>query len=61
MSEVTKRTIPVVPVVGKTLLPGMILYFDIAGEKRTKAVENAMKDDEVDFQDIMNIILKKIL
>ena len=49
MSEVTKRTIPVVPVVGKTLLPGMILYFDIAGEKRTKAVENAMKDDHKAF------------
>ena len=49
MSEIVKRDIPVVPIFGKSLLPGMIFYFDISGETAIKAVEQAMKEDHKAF------------
>ncbi len=43
------RTIPVIPMRGLTVLPTMILHFDISREKSVKAVEAAMAKDQIIF------------
>lgn len=48
MSEIIK-TMPVIPLRGLTVLPTMVLHFDISREKSIKAVEAAMADDQILF------------
>ena len=48
MSEMIK-TMPVIPLRGLTVLPTMVLHFDISREKSIKAVEAAMADDQILF------------
>ncbi len=43
--EENRRTIPVVPLKNVTVLPGMLMNFDIARRGGIAAVEQAMKDD----------------
>ena len=44
-----KRTIPVIPMRGLTVLPTMVLHFDISRDKSIKAVEAAMAEDQMIF------------
>ncbi len=44
-----KRTMPVIPMRGLTVLPTMVLHFDISREKSVKAVEAAMAEDQIIF------------
>ncbi len=44
-----KKTIPVIPMRGLTVLPTMVLHFDISREKSIKAVEAAMAKDQIIF------------
>ena len=44
-----KKTIPVIPMRGLTVLPTMVLHFDISREKSIKAVEAAMAEDQIIF------------
>ncbi len=44
-----KRTMPVIPMRGLTVLPTMVLHFDISREKSIKAVEAAMAEDQTIF------------
>ncbi len=44
-----KRTIPAIPMRGLSVLPTMVLHFDISRDKSVKAVETAMADDQTIF------------
>ena len=47
MSENTK-TLPAVALRGMTILPGMVVHFDVSRERSMKAIERAMlKEEEV--------------
>ncbi len=46
---IMKKTIPVIPMRGLTVLPTMVLHFDISREKSIKAVEAAMAEDQIIF------------
>ncbi|MDO4321810.1 MAG: endopeptidase La [Lachnospiraceae bacterium] len=48
MSEMIK-TMPAIPLRGLTVLPTMVLHFDISREKSIKAVEAAMAEDQILF------------
>lgn len=48
MSETT-RNLPVIPLRGVTVLPGMVVNFDISRTKSIKAVEAAMDHDQMIF------------
>jgi ATP-dependent Lon protease len=48
MSEMIK-TMPVIPLRGLTVLPTMVLHFDISRDKSIKAVEAAMENDQIMF------------
>ena len=48
MSE-ERKTIPTIPLRGLTVLPTMVLHFDISREKSIKAAEAAMADDQILF------------
>lgn len=43
------RTLPVIPLRGLTVLPSMVLHFDISREKSIRAVEAAMAADQAIF------------
>lgn len=43
------RTLPVIPLRGLTVLPTMVLHFDISREKSVRAVEKAMAADQTIF------------
>ena len=45
MEEQRKR-MPLLPLRGLTVLPGMVLHFDISRERSIKAVETAMSTDQ---------------
>lgn len=44
-----KQTMPVVPLRGMTILPGMLIHFDISRNKTIAAIEEAMKEDQMTF------------
>ncbi len=44
-----KKKIPVIPMRGLTVLPTMVLHFDISRAKSIKAVEAAMAEDQIIF------------
>ena len=48
MSEITKD-MPAVALRGMTILPSMIVHFDISRERSIKAVEQAMLQDQQIF------------
>ncbi|MDY3249624.1 MAG: endopeptidase La [Candidatus Choladocola sp.] len=48
MSEMI-RTMPMIPLRGLTVLPTMVLHFDISREKSIRAVEAAMESDQTIF------------
>lgn len=48
MSE-SNRRIPIVPLRGLSILPGLMIHFDISREISIKAVENAMLEDQLIF------------
>lgn len=43
------KTMPVIPLRGLTVLPSMVLHFDISREKSVQAVEAAMESDQIIF------------
>ena len=45
MSELTE-TLPVVALRGMTILPDMVIHFDVSRERSVKAIEEAMQPDE---------------
>lgn len=45
--EETRKILPAIPLRGLTLLPTMILHFDISREKSIKAIEAAMSKDQM--------------
>ena len=45
-TENLARRLPAVPLRGMTVLPGMVLHFDISRETSVKAVDSAMRSDE---------------
>lgn len=45
MSELTKE-LPAVALRGMTILPSMIVHFDISREKSVKAIEHAMLENQ---------------
>lgn len=45
--EETRKILPAIPLRGLTLLPTMILHFDISREKSIKAIEAAMAKDQM--------------
>ena len=47
--EETKKTLPTIPLRGLTVLPTMVLHFDISRNKSIKAVEAAMEEDQIIF------------
>lgn len=47
--EETRKTMPAIPLRGLTVLPTMVLHFDISREKSIKAVEAAMAKDQIIF------------
>lgn len=48
MSEITK-VLPAVALRGMTILPGMVVHFDVSRERSIKAIERAMLQDEKVF------------
>lgn len=44
-----RQTMPVVPLRGMTILPGMLIHFDISRNKTIAAIEEAMKEDQMTF------------
>lgn len=44
-----KQIMPVVPLRGMTILPGMLIHFDISRNKTIAAIEEAMKEDQMTF------------
>lgn len=44
-----KFSIPVLPLRGVTIFPEMVMHFDVGREKSVKALEKAMKNDEMIF------------
>ncbi|ROR28709.1 ATP-dependent Lon protease [Mobilisporobacter senegalensis] len=44
-----KQTMPVVPLRGMTILPGMLIHFDISRNRTIAAIEEAMKEDQITF------------
>lgn len=47
--EEMRRTMPAIPLRGITILPTMVLHFDISRNKSIKAVEAAMEKDQILF------------
>ena len=47
--KIEKRTIPVIPLRGLSILPYMILHFDIGRDKSINALEEAMINDSLVF------------
>lgn len=45
--EETRKTLPAIPLRGLTVLPTMVLHFDISRDKSIKAVEAAMAEDQI--------------
>ena len=45
MSELTE-TLPVVALRGMTILPDMVIHFDVSRERSVKAIEEAMLRDQ---------------
>ncbi len=45
MSEIN-MTIPVVALRGMTVLPDMVIHFDVSRDKSIKAIQTAMEDDQ---------------
>ena len=41
-----KKQLPAIALRGTTILPGMIVHFDVSRERSVKAIENAMLGDE---------------
>ena len=48
MSEITK-VLPAVALRGMTILPGMVVHFDVSRERSIKAIERAMLQDQKVF------------
>ena len=47
--EKLKRRIPVIPLRGLTVLPTMVLHFDVSRDKSIRAIEAAMENDQMLF------------
>jgi len=54
-----KETLPLIPLRGMSVFPGMVVHFDVGREKSVKALEAAMERDQMAFLVTQKEVIKE--